>query len=67
MNEIPRCPFCGHVPYLDHGPNDITYIICDGCGAIVSFRPKLKGSAALEAYAKRATEIPRIAHEAARP
>lgn len=51
------CPFCGSDPQLHHGHGDITYILCEKCGAVVSFRPNLKGSSAVAAYNKRVMDI----------
>jgi Lar family restriction alleviation protein len=52
--KLDRCPFCGSgEAYLHHGHADITYVCCDVCGAIVSFRPNLKGGAARDAWNRR--------------
>ena len=51
------CPFCGADPHLHHGHGDITFVLCDSCGAVVSFRPNIKGSAAIGAYNRRVTDI----------
>ena len=58
--RLKPCPFCGGVVFLHHGHNDLAFITCgqrhdgsDGCGAVVSFRPNLKGNAAAEAWNKR--------------
>lgn len=53
MTELAPCPFCGSTPSLDHN-HDITFVLCAGCDAVVSFRRNIKGSAVLRAYAKRA-------------
>lgn len=37
MTKILPCPFCGRTPRPKVGHQRITYIICDGCGAVVSF------------------------------
>lgn len=50
------CPFCGGAPLMHHGHGDITYITCDQCGAVVSFRPNFKGSAAVAAWNERAAQ-----------
>lgn len=58
------CPFCGRSIILRQGEHeatlDVTYILCgvtddgsDGCGAIVSFRPRLSGRAAVTAWNRR--------------
>lgn len=48
------CPFCGGVVEMHHPKggayNDITYLLCDSCGAVCSFRPNLKGSKAMAAW-----------------
>ncbi len=49
------CPFCGSADVLAvQGYADITYISCGGCGALVSFRPALKGDKAIRKYNTRA-------------
>lgn len=50
------CPFCGGTPVLHHGHADITYVLCDACGAVVSFRPNLKGQDAVRAWNRRAAD-----------
>jgi len=55
LNEC-HCPFCGGAgPQLEH-QHGITFVLCDGCGAVVSFRPNVTGRAAIAAYAKRAPQ-----------
>lgn len=54
MTNAMLCPFCGGAVSLHQGHADITYIGCDdGCGAVVSFRPHLKGTAAIEKWNTR--------------
>lgn len=57
--ELLPCPFCGGVPILHHGHADITYLLCDACGAVASFRPNLKGQDTVRAWNRRAAEIGR--------
>lgn len=57
MSEIKQCPFCGCDVALHQGHGDITYFLCeDGCKAIVSFRPNLKGTAAIQRWNDRSVE-----------
>lgn len=60
--QLLPCPFCGGRVFLHHGYNGIAFITCgqrddgsDGCGAAVSFRPNVQGSAAAAAWNKRPT------------
>ena len=54
--QLPRallpCPFCGdHRTYAQSGQVfDQTYLMCDNCGAVTSFRPKKKHAEAIAAY-----------------
>lgn len=63
------CPFCGGVVEMHHPKggayNDITYLLCDSCGAVCSFRPNLKGSKAMAAWNCR-TPRPEDARDAVR-
>lgn len=62
VNQVlPLCPFCGGVVHLHTGHAGMTFFTCgqrdngsDGCGAVVSFRPDLRGNAARTAWRKRA-------------
>jgi len=56
------CPFCKTKVHLHAGHQGMNFITCgqrddgsDGCGAIVSFRPDLRGNAARSAFNRRAT------------
>lgn len=41
--KLKHCPFCGGEVRMELGPGGLHYIICDNCGAIVSFcDPKLQ-------------------------
>ena len=58
--EVKTCPFCGNPNVVvHHGVPNITMLLCGddvgngGCGAVVSFRPCLLGSAAITAYNRR--------------
>ena len=58
--QLLPCPFCGGRVFLHHGHNGIAFITCgqrddgaDGCGAVVSFRPNMQGSAAATKWNKR--------------
>lgn len=58
------CPFCGNADVEVHqGPQNITFLLCGdehgrgGCGAVVSFRPNLTGSAAIAAYDRRVAQV----------
>lgn len=54
MNTEPlNCPFCDGEITLQQGHANITFFLCDRCGAVTSFRPNLKGSAALAAWNRR--------------
>jgi hypothetical protein len=56
--ELAACPFCGGECYQQDGrvpqAGDITYTLCDGCGAITSFRPRAHGKEAEAAWNRRA-------------
>lgn len=53
--KLSPCPFCGGAPLLHHSDHtDITYVLCDGCGAVVSFRPRKQGAETVEAWNCRA-------------
>ena len=48
------CPFCGGAVDKHDGHADITYVGCNnGCGAVVSFRPHLKGGKTVAAWNTR--------------
>lgn len=59
------CPFCGNaLVLLEHNVTlDITFVLCGddwgrgGCGAVVSFRPRLTGTDTLEAYNRRVPHV----------
>lgn len=58
---LDRCPFCAGRVFLHHAQDGIAYITCgqyddgrDGCGAVVSFRPRLQGNDAIKAWNRRA-------------
>lgn len=62
MKALEPCPFCGGTVFIHRGPTEISYITCgqrddgsDGCGAIVSFRPRLVGNAAIAKFNDRAS------------
>lgn len=55
MTALAPCPFCGGPVGTHEGHADITYITCDGCGVVASFRPHLKGRKAVEAWNRRAS------------
>lgn len=54
------CAFCGGKQLEMHHNGSITFMLCGdewargGCGAVVSFRPNLAGSAAIAAWNRRA-------------
>lgn len=56
--QLLPCPFCGGKTKLDHpfhqGLQPVTFVLCDDCGACVSFRPNLIGKKTVEAWNKRA-------------
>jgi tRNA(Arg) A34 adenosine deaminase TadA len=53
-NLLSPCPFCRGAVTMHQGHADITYFCCDdGCGAVVSFRPNLKGSPAIAKWNTR--------------
>lgn len=58
MIELKPCPFCGGECETHDGHADITYITCEGCGMVLSFRPYLKGGKAREAFNRRHPESP---------
>ncbi len=65
VGVLKPCPFCDRTPRLHHGSAgaDITYVLCDGCGAVVSFRPHLKGESTILAWNTRtdhAAEVERL-------
>lgn len=54
------CPFCKRTVHMHCGHEGMNFITCgqrddgsDGCGAIVSFRPNLRGNEARKAWNKR--------------
>lgn len=61
-DDVRACPFCGNAKMEIHHNTQagITFLLCGddrgrgGCGAVVSFRPNLTGSKALQAYNRRA-------------
>lgn len=57
------CPFCKNAVHIHTGHQGIRFITCgqrddgsDGCGAIVSFRPDLRGDALRRAWDRREAE-----------
>jgi hypothetical protein len=61
-DDVRACPFCGNAKVEIHhnAQAGITFLLCGddqgrgGCGAVVSFRPNLTGSKAVQAYNHRA-------------
>lgn len=60
LTEMLGCPFCGGKVFIHTGYQNLSFITCgqrddgsDGCGAVVSFRPDLRGNAARNAWNKR--------------
>lgn len=76
LDDLAPCPFCGNAKVEIHHNVQaaITFMLCGddqgrgGCGAVVSFRPNLTGSKAIQAYNQRAhaAEIERNARDAER-
>lgn len=52
MNELPTCPFCGKPLQIDTF-RGITNFLCDGCGAVISFRGAEQRTAAIKAVNRR--------------
>lgn len=54
MSEsLKPCPFCNGSVKAAQGYNDITFITCDNCKAVVSFGPRLMGDMAIAAWNRR--------------
>lgn len=65
--ELKNCPFCGGKIHHHQGYQEISYFLCGlegpengACGAIISFRPNLRGEAAIQKYQTRNQEKPRM-------
>lgn len=59
LNPLKPCPFCGGRSVLQQGDDPrtghITFVLCNACGAVTSFRPNKVGRVVVELYNKRAT------------
>lgn len=51
--ELYYCPFCGSRPVLTKGFKGVHFILCAGCGAVVSFRGNEKAFSAANMYNRR--------------
>ena len=48
------CPFCASADVMTHvAHNNITYVLCDGCGAVVSFRARAQPDETVRLYRSR--------------
>lgn len=52
MEQLKKCPFCGNEK-IEFGGYIVPFILCDKCGAIVSFYGKEKIEQAVQAWNKR--------------
>lgn len=56
MNDIKNCPFCGHIVQLVQKNilnQDITYLCCDDCGLVASFRGHEKKNSTIKQWNRR--------------
>ena len=52
MEELKTCPFCGHKLMISDFAG-ITNFLCNGCGAVISFRGAEERMAAIKAVNRR--------------
>jgi transcription elongation factor Elf1 len=51
-----KCPFCGGLPIVHSGIGGVTFVLCEKCGAVVSFRGRETYNATVDTYNTRVAE-----------